>query len=358
MNQNQIKGYNYKDKRYIQSIISNLIDQFCMGSKEPEVKILSKINIDEIILLNDILCNISINEQYKILYGFDKMFQNLHKKRILKIKYSDIVNNITYNNTNNDYKVISIDFYNKEINDLEKIINKINEYFNHFGNISNVEILSFNNFKLNNISSDINNIKNIDIITSNTFSCLKNLKEFFINNERGYSITNMNIFKNIHRNKNKFVYFYLGYDNNNNLIFYRNGINKIKSMDILDLFNFYNTKIIKLYLLCENIQIILNEEKTYLQIINILKNDISKDNTRHPENFYYFSITYLSEFIYNLPFLNKLTIDGFDFSFNDIHNNNIKILSINYNTNTNEITFKSKIKINIQDKEIIINFLN
>lgn len=302
-------------------------------------------------LLDDKIDN--IYERYKVLYGLENMFPNLQNKKIYKINYNDIINtDFSYNINNKYYKIIEIDFSNESIYDIDETIKKINKFFNNKKDLTNIEILSFINFNFVKTNNESNNIDNI---TSNCFSCFENLKEFLINNKGNNCISNLELFinKNEYRINNKFVYFYLGYDINNNLIFYRNGINKIKSLDILDIFKFHNNKIVKLVLLGENIILKLNEEKTDLKIINTFKKNKLKDNTRHPENYYYFNLNYLSEFIYNLLTLNSLTIDGFDFNFNEIQNKNVKVLSLNYFKELNgEFKFKIEEKndINLKDK--------
>ena len=69
-----------------------------------------------------------------------------------------------------------------------------------------------------------------------------------------------------------FPYVYGGYDINNNLIYYRNGKNKILSNDILDLINFLNNKIVKL----EDPD--LGNEKEYLLFYQLYKQNNFMDN--------------------------------------------------------------------------------
>ncbi len=112
-------------------------------------------------------------------------------------------------------------------------------------------------FILKNLQNQLNSIEmisfiNINFITegdekiniNNNFDFLPNLKELFINNNK--NLKNI-IPNNIYESKlfNKFEYVYLGYDEKDNLIFYRNGKNMIKSIDILDLLNIFNNKIEK-----------------------------------------------------------------------------------------------------------------
>ena len=85
------------------------------------------------------------------------------------------------------------------------------------------------------------------IINLNLFTSLPNLKEFFINNNNISIINEPKTKLDLHlKENNNFPYAYGGYNIDNNLIYFRNGKNKILSNDILDLINFYNNKIVKL----------------------------------------------------------------------------------------------------------------
>ena len=141
----------------------------------------------------------------------------------------------------------------ESIDNLDNVINNINGFLSNKVFI-NIEMISFNNFNLTAKNKD----NNIDKIGSNTFINTPKLKEFFINNNSEISITNSDSFKM--KKLNKFIYLYLGYDSNNNLIFYRNGTTQIKSIDLLDLLNFFNNKITKIHFKYENINILLNKE--------------------------------------------------------------------------------------------------
>ena len=105
----------------------------------------------------------------------------------------------------------------------------------------------------------------------------------------------------------------------------------IKSTDILDLLNIFNNKIIKLKLKYENIDIIVNEDKSILKIINLNENN-DKINVK-----YNYPLKNLFDFINNQTTLNELTINGFDFTFEEIKNKNIKKLFINYDNNSNKL---------------------
>ena len=318
LNKNQFLLYN---DEYYQSIISYIIDQYLVNYNETKTNVLDKNGIKTIEIKLDNIDN--IYERYKIIYGFNKMFPNLENKNILEISYEDIKNR-NYENTNdikNIYKIIEIHFNDKEIEeDMNTIFENIKNMIllNLPKNLENIEMIIFTDFSTN------TNINGKDI-NLNIFDEFKNLKEIFINN-RNNKIWTFSDLK-----YNKFDYIYLGYDKNDNLIYYRNGKNSIKSIDILDLFNLFNKKIVKLFLKNENINIILSEDKTQLKIVNLNEYNNFIDNTN------YNPINNLSDFIKNQQTLKEIIINRFDFTFEEIENQNIEKLSINYDINSYEL---------------------
>lgn len=236
INKDQFLSYN---DEYYQSIISYIIDQYFIKYNKDKNNILENLNLEDISLREDKLDN--IYERYKILYGFNKMFPKLKKKKIFEIKYNDVLNENFIFPTNKEDKILIIDFEYKIFDNINIIIDNINNFISNMytnRNINNnIEILSFINFVMS---------KNI-IINLNLFTNLPNLKEFFINNNNLSIINNSKTKLDLsHKENNNFPYVYGGYDINNNLIYYRNGKNKILSNDILDLINFFNNKIVKL----------------------------------------------------------------------------------------------------------------
>ena len=325
MNKNQFLEYN---DEYYQSIVSYLIDQYLINCKiinNNGNNILGNIKTKKLEIKEENLNN--IYERFKIIYGFNKLFPNLENKKILELFYiNDIKNNNIDNNNhvNYNYKIILIDFDNRPMKeDISIIFENIKSFIlkNLQNQLNSIEMISFIN--INFITEGDEKIN----INSN-FDFLPNIKELFINNNKN---DNNIIPNNIYESKlfNKFEYVYLGYDEKDNLIFYRNGKNMIKSIDILDLLNIFNDKIRKINLKYENIDIIFNSDKSILKIINRNYND-DKNNIN---NIYNYSLSYLSDFIKNQNTINELIIEGFDFSFEEIQNKNIKKLSINYNEN-------------------------
>ena len=236
INKDQFLSYN---DEYYQSIISYIIDQYFIKYNKDKNNILENLNLEDISLREDKLDN--IYERYKILYGFNKMFPKLKKKKIFEIRYNDVLNENFIFPSNKEDKILIIDFEYKIFDNINIIIDNINNFISNMytnRNINNnIEILSFINFVMS---------KNI-IINLNLFTNLPNLKEFFINNNNLSIINNSKTKLDLsHKENNNFPYVYGGCDINNNLIYYRNGKNRILSNDILDLINFFNNKIVKL----------------------------------------------------------------------------------------------------------------
>ena len=97
--------------------------------------------------------------------------------------------------------------------------------------------------------------------------------------------------------------------------------------------------------------IIFNKDRTELKIINNKKDEIKTND----DIIHYYSLYYLSNFIYLQNNILTLIIDGFDFDLNDIKNNNIKKLYINYNyENVNDIKYNNL--LDIDNLNIINNF--
>ena len=236
INKDQFLSYN---DEYYQSIISYIIDQYFIKYNKDKNNILKNLDLEDISIREDKLDN--IYERYKILYGFNKMFPKLKKKKIFEIRYNDVLNENFNFPTNKEDKILIIDFEFKIFDNTNIVIDDINDFISNIytnRNINNnIEILSFINFKM---SKDIN-------INLNLFTSLSYLKEFFINNNN-ISIINESKTKLdlSHKANDNFPYVYGGFDTENNLIYYRNGKNKILSNDILDLINFFNNKIVKL----------------------------------------------------------------------------------------------------------------
>ena len=331
----------YNKDLYFQSFISYAIDQYMETEINKSENIFTNINLDEVILKEDNLDN--IYERYKILYGFHKMFLNIKNIKLLFMRYSDILTD-NQNFYNNKYKIILIDFMNEPITELNIIIKNINSFISNYRDrFINVEILSFYNFNLTNKEKDIMNMN------TNSFEDLPNLKEFFINNNNNKIAEN----EKINIKNNNFIYLYLGYDSNNNLIYYRNGANQIKSTDILDIFNIINKNITKLFLVYEKITISINKTNSELKIVNHSNYKI--------DDFYFYPLKNLSDFIYNYKYYKNLIIEGFNFIFKDLKSSIAEKLYINYifYKNQEKKIYEYKYKLNDEiDKKNINKDIN
>ena len=168
INKDQFISYN---DEYYQSILSYLIDQFYINNLNKKNNILEKVKLDKIIINEDNLDN--IYERFKILHGFNAMFPLLKEKKILEIKYKDLLENKLIKNEYNSYKIMNIDFENNLLNDkLNEIINIINNFIDkNLDTFKNeIEIVYCNNL---NIKENYININDLNMFTN-----LPNLKEF------------------------------------------------------------------------------------------------------------------------------------------------------------------------------------
>ena len=124
------------------------------------------------------------------------------------------------------------------------------------------------------------------------------------------------------------IFIYEGYDNNNNLIFYRKGLTIIQSFDLIELFK--NNKILtKIKLIKENIVINYNEERTKLEIINNNPTKRELDDITNKN----IKLGHFEQFIYNQNNLKEITIKYFDYRLKNLENKNINKLNINYDKN-------------------------
>ena len=112
---------------------------------------------------------------------------------------------------------------------------------------------------------------------------------------------------------------YEGFDDNNNLIYLNISSNSISEEEINRIF-LDEQKLCSFILKRENIQIKYNRKKNHL----IIKNNKKEKNVENSK-----PICFFSNIIRGLNNLQKITINGFDFSFYDLINNNISVLSIN-----------------------------
>ena len=118
-------------------------------------------------------------------------------------------------------------------------------------------------------------------------------------------------------------------------------------MDLIDIFNLFNNKVIKMDFEYEKIELLFNKEKTQLKITNL-----NKENNKNIRDENNYQLNNISDFIKNLNNLTDLIIERFDFTFEEIQNTNIKKLSINYDYKSEELYIYN---IHLLNKEI--NFI-
>ena len=286
-----------------QSLLNYFFDNLYI---EKDIKYIFKLikNIEDIRV--ETIGYIYIYEKIKLYYFINEVFHSL-KSNILNKD-----NNIQYYIYN---KLLIIKNKNNPLKIYDLLIN-ISNYLNN-NNLEYLFIIN-NNSLIYDEQENYNNIKFIN----------NNLKEFvYINNQESKNVKKLIeylsfLYNNIEYN------IYEGYDEKNNLIFFRKGKTYIQSFDLINLFN-YNKILTKIKLINEKININYNKERTKLEIINIeeIKNEINSiiDNN--------LNLNHFTQFIYNQINLKELKINRFDFRFKDIANNNINILNINYENN-------------------------
>ena len=288
---------------------------------------------------NEIYINI-LQKYIKEVILEDITFLYIYEKFKLYYFVLDIFINMNMNKNNNKLKIF--------VKDKIMIIIIKKE------NINISEIIDFINYQLTENKNNciqylfiVNHSKLIDDLkTSNEKYIIDtdNLKELsFINMKNEDCQKICNIISSSNKNNNK----YEGYDIHNNLIFYREGTTNIQSFDLIDLFK-YNKILTKLKLIKENNIINYNEERTKLEIIN---NNLNKNELNDIIN-KNIKISHFTQFLYNQKYLKEITINNFDYNFNDIENKNINILNINYDKNISTIKYEI-IKNNDSHKNLI-----
>ena len=145
-----------------------------------------------------------------------------------------------------------------------------------------------------------------------------NLNKNNITEDKDNKKSNIKYFINSFFEFKDLLFIYEGYDICNNLIYY-NIIKKI-TLDEIDRVFKKNNNIFIFKFVYEGIQIKYDRNNKHLFILNIKK---------EKAYIYNIPISFFTEFIKNFSELEELTIDGFDFTFTEIQNNNILSLNIN-----------------------------
>ena len=278
-----------------------------------------------------------IYEKIKLYFYIYELFPMLNiisssKKKFIEINFSYYLINriLIINNTNAPLK--RENFYN---------------FIDYMMNNENIEfIFVINHNKL--ISDDNEEKKEKE---KNDKINLSKIKEFSFISEQNCDIKNL-IDQFIFNNE-KTCYIYEGYDLDNNLIYYRIGETQIKSFDLIDLFK--NNKILeRIEFIKENIVVKYNIERTNLQIL--YKGLAKLDSVLN--NIYFMPIKAFSKFIRLQNNLIELRINRFDFSFQDILNDNVQILYINYEKDISTLEYKNNNpegKLNLFPNLVVLN---
>ena len=290
-----------------QSKLSFLIDNYYKVDNKREYQIEKLKNINEVKLEdNDFLY---LYEKIKIYYFINELF-NQNSQLYIKDK-TMIINNKNNNKDFSSFKQLII-FINQSLKDNEKVKNLFI--------INDKKLL--NNEKINEKELEIklNDIKEFCFISEQPENC-KNLIDIILPSNS---------------NDNNNNYIYEGYDKNNNLIYYRRGLENIQSFDLIELFH-YNKIITKIKLIKEQIIINYIEERTKLEILNIgqKKSELSSILGNR------IKITHFTPFIYNQKNLEEIKINNFDYQLKDINNSNLKIISINFEKEASTMKYKN-----------------
>ena len=303
--------------------------------------------------------NISGNiNRYKLRYALNKIVGFNDCCKIIFIKYKDFEN---------------IDSNRKELIKLERKLNSlINLYTNLkilyinfeknspfqtcFYNFCNkylkdnphINLLVFGNIGIDKYDKECFN----KVRDSNPKLKLPNLNQIFYEDRFDDKISK-NIIKDILTSffyLEKF-YIYEGLDDKNNLIYYNVTPKKIDESNIKNILLKEN-KIYTFNLVYELIQVKYDRKEKHL----IIKNNEMKSN--YVNNI---PIKFFSEIIYNINDLKKLTINGFNYKFSEIINNNISILCVNSlnelsakNCNNNDFDTNSNILIKFENLQYLI----
>ena len=280
--------------------------------------------------------NISGNiKRYKIRYAFNQIFGFNDCCKIMIINYKDF-ENIDSNrkdliklerklnsliNQNTNLKIIYINF-EKNFPFQTCFYNFCNKYLKDNPHIN---LLVFDNIGNDNYDKECFN----KVRDSNPKLKLPNLNQIFYEDHFDDKIsknTMKDILASLFYLEN--CYIYEGLDDKNNLVYYNATSKKIKESKVKNILLKEN-KIYIFNLIYELIQIKYKREEKHLIIKN---NEIQSNYVNNTP------IKFFSEIIYDLSDLKKLTINGFNYKFSEIKNNNISILCVN---SLNELSAKN-----------------
>ena len=332
---------NFK-KKYFDKLIKELVTITCnVGEIDFKFNLFEKIDFKDEYLTN----NLSI---FKLRYHLKQIF-NYYK--IVQFDYEDFFNIDNLNKLKSYDEILYMNLENNSpcqkafYNFFEELIN-----YSYYRNLVIIDNIGQKNFDYEFYSKiDKNKKKQIGKIGQIYFEDYNSLytenKDININEEKDQDTEyfDKNFFDLlIEMNTDLYLAFYEGYDINNHLVYFcSKGYEKNQifysqpemiSEDELEVIIKGKKNIYKFVMDKEKIELIYNRDNKHLTIVNINKKNedlnlwyFHKDNKRQ--------IQLIGEFIKNMNELNELTIEGFDYNFNDIKNSNITSLNINLNFN-------------------------
>ena len=329
------KNGNYYEKIYFERISNELEKK--VRNENFKLKSLKEIEFNDDKIKNNI-------RRFKLRYNLNKIFgfhiwckiNIINFKKLINLlfnvgkdaQYNIMQKFIDENSTNLKILLIDLEYnspHQKNFYDFCKI---------YLNNNQNINMIVFH--RIGNINYDENFAKSnkTKIIIPNLTKIYyeRDIEEEENNNKKIYE------FIEAFFGFNKLFMIYEGYDNNNNLIYLNISSNSILEDEINRIF-LDEEKIYSFNLKSEKIQIKYNNKRNHLIIKNNNK-EKKLDNNKY--------LSFFSNIIRGLKNLQKLTVNGFDFNFYDLINNNISVLSVN---SLNEFASKNYKHINNYNKK-------
>ena len=308
----------YENDLY-QSILGYLFDGYYLEKNEDiKQQLALMINLKAV---NIEMTFLYIYEKIKLYFYIYELFPSLNifssnKKIIYEVNFTYYLNN----------KILIINNKNSPL--IAKIFLNFIDYMMNNENIEFIFVINHNKLIIE------DNIENIETEKKDNKINLSRIREFTFINQKSEDIKDF-INKFIF-NKKETHHVYEGYDIGKNLIYYRIGEAQIKSFDLIELFK--NSNILeRIEFINENITVNFNIKRSNLQILYNGKTKADKILN----NIHYLPIIAFTKFIGIQTNLTELTINRFDYNFNDIFNDNIQILTINYEKEISTLDYKN-----------------
>ena len=333
------------EKLYLEEILEIFAKN--IDNTDYQFKSLKKIEFNDDKIINNI-------RRFKFRYNLNKIFGNNIWSKIIIINYKEI--EMIYENKTEEKSIVNIMYrFDDDNNNLKILLIDLqynspyqNKFYNfcktYLDNNPQINMLVFHKVGSFNYEEDFCNNNN-----NNTKIILPNLTQVYYEREiEEKNNNNIAIYDFINRffDINK-LYKYKGYDDINSLNYLNISYNSMEEEELNRIFLEEN-KISLFHLEQENIQIKYNRNKNHL-IINHINHTNTNNNSElniQEKNISNKPLSFFSNIIRGLDNIQKLTINGFDFSFYHIINNNIYSLSIN---SLNEYASKKYKHINISN---------